>query len=498
MSYQFPPSSPVIHDHEPHGLTLGKSNDLVRGRFDYPTPNPSSSVGRSSSPARATENASQTGITIKKANINRDFNILNPDKEVTRIPLSNTLSSIIIGRSSKSCDYHLRNNDKQVSRSHIRVDHNDSNMTITCLGYNGFGMILPRVCEVSRPNDSDAFFVLKETTKPLKLNKLSKTIRLDHQHTEFHVSRGESVQLPLFTNVLIQIANNVVLLNPDDYEEDLTDDELPQLVKSREESNAATESAAESVHNTEKAKTIPFTPKGPVSTMPQTPHKQHHMITAEEPTPTIKKSNFSIFKDETSEPKGTSEPKQETSEQKQETTQVKLEKEEPIPLAEKNINTPTPAKKRAASEEPMGNKKVKKEPARDADGKLIIDPNCIKHLSNLTEISNILVNHLALSRLSSTPASFLNTILAVVAKLTLEELRAVLHQVDCIGVIYRPGKDAAGKPLEEEYYYVPEKDSDVERTKLVSSVKGYGGLRSCRRTHKQYYWKKPAPIKKSN
>lgn len=114
----------------------------------------------------------------------------------------------------------------------------------------------------------------------------------------------------------------------------------------------------------------------------------------------------------------------------------------------------------------------------------------------MREISNILINHLAFSRLSSTPASFLNTILAVVSELTLEQLRTVLHQIDCIGVIYREGKDAAGKPLEEEYYYIPEKDEDSERTKLVSSIKGHGGLRACRRKHKQYYWKKPAPIKK--
>ena len=50
-------------------------------------------------------------------------------------------------------------------------------------------------------------------------------------------------------------------------------------------------------------------------------------------------------------------------------------------------------------------------------------------------------------------------------------------------------KDAAGQPLQEEYYYMPENDEDRERTTLVSNIKGHGGLRSCRKTHKQYYWK---------
>ena len=77
------------------------------------------------------------------------------------------------------------------------------------------------------------------------------------------------------------------------------------------------------------------------------------------------------------------------------------------------------------------------------------------------------------------------------------QVRSVLNNIKCVGVIYRKGKDAAGKPLEEEYYYMPENDDDQSRTQLVANLKGHGGLRSCRRTHKQYYWKKPAPIKKT-
>ena len=55
-------------------------------------------------------------------------------------------------------------------------------------------------------------------------------------------------------------------------------------------------------------------------------------------------------------------------------------------------------------------------------------------------------------------------------------------------------KDAAGQPLQEEYYYMPENDEDRERTTLVSNIKGHGGLRSCRKLISNTIGK-PAPIK---
>lgn len=158
----------------------------------------------------------------------------------------------------------------------------------------------------------------------------------------------------------------------------------------------------------------------------------------------------------------------------------------------------TNIKRRATSEEPQSQqqqplKKKKKIIRKQQTPEL---DNSVMELPNLSEIQNILINHLAFSRLSSTPASFLNTISVLTSKLSLSQIRSILHNLKPIGVIYRQGKDAAGKPLEEEYYYMPENDDDKERTILVANVKGHGGLRSCRKTHKQYYWKKPAPIKK--
>jgi hypothetical protein len=110
---------------------------------------------------------------------------------------------------------------------------------------------------------------------------------------------------------------------------------------------------------------------------------------------------------------------------------------------------------------------------------------------DLKAIRNLVCNHLAFSRLSCTP---LQTVMAVSPKISMvpkTQLQQILRDIDCIGIIHREGKDASGKPLEEEYYYVPERDSDKDRVKLVNETKGGAGVRSCRKVHKQYYWKKP-------
>lgn len=533
---QFPPSSPVLNAADLDFDPFSRKKDAPRGRIEYPTPNPSSTVGRSSSPARngfddgddVTGDATShfLGVsapeTLKKVtfetlapkpratvSINRDFNILNPDASVVRIPLLSGSLKLLVGRSSKSCDFHIKSADRTVSRIHVRINYDATTLEVTCVGHNGFGMIVPRVCEVSKA--SEGVFELRETGKPLQAPKLSKTIHLDYQHTEFRVNRGETVRMPRFGNVLLQISNQVLLVNPDDYDEEVTDDEAVQDAK-----QTAITHKAEVVAPMVAPAAVSVTPVSTQGVLPKTPRKSAKETVLEEQTPIrvrTKETRFKIFEDA---PQARVQPPERAL----------------TPLATKSGNVPStpPAKRRAMSEEPSGGKRSRthpeiaseshksreskesdktkenhkleqpradsKEPERDAEGKLVIDSKCIAHVSNLDEIENILINHLAFSRLSSTPASYLNTILATVSKLSLQELRLVLHGVECIGVIYRLGKDAAGKPLEEEYYYVPEKDRDPERNKLVSLIKGHGGLRACRRTHKQYYWKRPAPIKK--
>ena len=116
------------------------------------------------------------------------------------------------------------------------------------------------------------------------------------------------------------------------------------------------------------------------------------------------------------------------------------------------------------------------------------DPLQPPHISVQSEefdIKEHVVNQLAFSRLSSTP---LSTILSNLPRdagfLTKASLKDVIDNMDCVGEVVREGKDAAGKTLESEYYYLPEKDQDEKRKELVSNDLMKPGLRACRKQHK--------------
>ncbi|WPK24209.1 hypothetical protein PUMCH_001474 [Australozyma saopauloensis] len=537
---QFPPSSPVLHAADLYDpFTLKNKGDDSRGRAvrEYPTPNPSSTIGRSSSPSRQEEEDVKDDFSLSSkptkpvVQINRDFNVLNPDKNVLRVPLMSGRPLVVLGRSSKACDFHLRQNggsggklDKTISRRHVLIQHNDKKITFRCLGHNGFTMMIPRVCGVVRKEGADEHaYTLVETEKPLEDSDGSKTICLDNDHTEFHVMRNESVEMPRYANVLLQIRDNVVLVNPEDQDEELTDEEeleqiapVPEPVSIQTPKKKLIDSKPPTIEpkpfsirasNVEpkptevkepvvapavKSTSAAFsTPQRTESVAPMTPSKGSFSTKyADQTTPSVRRHKLPTKLDDDKENRAPLEPVSQYS-------AVGVPNRATTPLANKSMNNAKQVnlKRRAASEEPTLPKKAKKELVHDAQGKLIISQECIHDVKNVREIENILVNHLAFSRLSSTPASVLNAILATVAKLSIRQLRTVLHNAACIGVIYRQGKDAAGKPLEEEYFYEPEKDKDSERIQLLSLIKGHGGLRACRKTHKQYYWKKPAAKK---
>ncbi|PYI01288.1 hypothetical protein BO78DRAFT_19192 [Aspergillus sclerotiicarbonarius CBS 121057] len=115
-------------------------------------------------------------------------------------------------------------------------------------------------------------------------------------------------------------------------------------------------------------------------------------------------------------------------------------------------------------------------------------------------VQNHAANQLAFSRLSSTPFStILNNLPPTLWKRdshhregpSKDEIRAILDTTKCIGKVAREGKDAAGKPLESEYYYIPDYDEDDMRREAVVHDLRKPGLRNCRKQHKQYFWRKP-------
>jgi hypothetical protein len=118
--------------------------------------------------------------------------------------------------------------------------------------------------------------------------------------------------------------------------------------------------------------------------------------------------------------------------------------------------------------------------------------------TNQAEVSNIVnhvVNQLAFSRLSSTPLSVILNQLPDSLKnasptsaenrgISKEDLQKLLNATLCIGEIHREGKDAAGKALESEYYYIPDEDTDVNRRAAVVDGLRKPSLRNCRKQHK--------------
>ncbi|KAL8950170.1 MAG: hypothetical protein Q9222_003777 [Ikaeria aurantiellina] len=119
-----------------------------------------------------------------------------------------------------------------------------------------------------------------------------------------------------------------------------------------------------------------------------------------------------------------------------------------------------------------------------------------------TPVMNHVINQLAYSRLASTPLSTIMNQIPSHFKstnpsakenngLTIASLKHMLNSTACIGEVSREGKDAAGKPLESEFYYIPDMDVDAKRRDAVVDGLRKPGLRACRKQHKQYYWRKP-------
>lgn len=100
-------------------------------------------------------------------------------------------------------------------------------------------------------------------------------------------------------------------------------------------------------------------------------------------------------------------------------------------------------------------------------------------------VKDHIINQLAFSRLSSTPLStILRQLPAEAGVLSKEDVTVIITQAACIGEITREGKDAAGKPLESEYYYIPDQDEDKKRKEAVVGDLMKPTLREVRKTHK--------------
>lgn len=108
-------------------------------------------------------------------------------------------------------------------------------------------------------------------------------------------------------------------------------------------------------------------------------------------------------------------------------------------------------------------------------------------------LTNHIINQLAFARIASTPLSIIlgnlpasltsEDLLKTGTPLSRRTLLGVIESIECVGAVNREGKDAAGIPLESEFYYILEKDPDASRRLAVEGLRK-PGLRNCRKSHK--------------
>ncbi|KAF8800792.1 hypothetical protein BYT27DRAFT_7174996 [Phlegmacium glaucopus] len=120
------------------------------------------------------------------------------------------------------------------------------------------------------------------------------------------------------------------------------------------------------------------------------------------------------------------------------------------------------------------------------------------------EICGMLIETMALSRASSLPLSSLYKMM-MQAQPSLRPQRSeqewlavfaqVLHEGEAgkgsgvFGKVESSGKDDSNRPLEAQWFYVPEKDEDQERAALIRSMMPRPAKRTETKKYKQYYWR---------
>lgn len=303
---------------------------------------------------------------------------------------------------------------------------------------------------VSRVHAQARYFIKDHTITIdcLGWNGLTVIVPGENGHqAEYEINKGQSLTSSYTNGVKLDIRGEQALVLVDEEE---TDDEIPTRLPVSNSSN--------SIQN-EKPKPLRQTP--PTQERPVESRKRQSTPLANPRSKTPKTPKLAIpSPDEAPKSAG------------KETPKSALKNASILPAASK-----TTTEKKSETENV-----VEKQISEVSSEKPKLDDDEIKH---------ILANHLAFSRLSSTPLSTICKSNSALMKLDRQFVRVVLEDIACVGVIHRIGKDASGQPLEEEYYYIPEKDNDDHRRNMAEQSRGHIGLRSCRKQHKQYFWKKP-------
>lgn len=384
---------------------------------------------------------------LKRKNDEQQTGTDNVLQVLTLPVMSNEQSkTVTIGRSSKSNDFQLAPKSALISRTHLAVTYfpNTNSLRIKCYGKNGVVVNFPRVLKyklVRQLKEKIFELVPKDSDVDSEAEVISKHVVSQKGITSFVLNEKEICFIPYLTGLQLSFGSVSVEL----VIKHCVGEELKKSEK----------------HRQEKTVNIPSSPLAEV-----VEYDEH-----------------------------------DRAEDSNENLQSKLLSEEDSNkhLQSKNIKRQTDDSK----DNVLAFKKQKLSSKTDSivSKRQALD-NLLEKLKTLDisikELVHLLTNHIAFAPVQQIPLKQLYESNNTTTKhLTLPQFKVftenlLLHMEPSIQMIPRKGKDAAGKLLDPEFFYDVEKDTNEERILIVGSLKGgRSGLRSCRKTHKQYFWKKP-------
>lgn len=507
------------------GFDGGKEIEIFRDAVAYPSPAPTSSVGVHSSSAPSTP-------VKKKSN-----ELARPPLQqmlVIRLPL--TGQPVTIGRSSKSSNFALKATNKLASRVHAKIWYAKGDfVVIECLGYNGLVVYVPG--SNGEPESYDVVFnqqIWIEKVDGIFLEVAGDRALIEYEPStdsdltedlSYDENAEQNFDVPSSPAQMMMPSSSAAEKFAADVLESLHNSPAPPEKKPENETVTSTEPDLKSSSNIEITEPIGKSPVKALEIIPDSSNKE------QENRPTNSSDQVSIENasspgklnnnnnTEQAHPKLLGQVKESISESQDESGKTSLNESilssNPVDtvMQETNEAESTLSQPSGPNEELHENPLVSKEEEQPAssdhvaahkhkrshkrhrsEALTLLPPSPVKKVTpshNDEEVRNIVINHVAFSRLTSTPLSDIIDSSRNLQRIPRVEVERILAETPSVGIIPREGKDALGKPLEAEYYYMIENDPNQVRRELVEDAKGHRTLRSCRRSHKQYYYKKP-------
>lgn len=464
--------------------TKRKFDDLVEARKFYPTPIPTSSTGilPSSSPARQTRPGLQRTVSTLSERA--------PLGDVPSLNIPYNGEPVLMGRSSNSSDYQLPGN-RHVSRVHVRASYTapDSScpagkVEVECLGWNGAtvhcrGQVVDLAkgeCFMSDKPQAQIMVDVQSTRVMLTWPKEALEPGSSHSKSSW---LEESPIKRRRSDETVNLASSP-----------------PAMMPSRQYTPASP--TPNNVANTFDSTFHADISKSPVRVYEDhdsdedAAHEDDTPGPASDPDQTI----VDLAKDATPKPYAShSSENEELSEHDEEN--------DPIvhsfgPFGDNLLSkfeTFKPASPERARK-PLGS--AHQSPTKTKPAPVPTPSPRQAPEIDLSPVKNHVINQLAYSRIHSLPLSIIHSNLPAELRGTKSKkastsekpiisnsvLKGVIDDISCVGEIKREGKDAAGKLLESEFYYIPEMDADDMRRETVTQSLGKTGMRAARKQHK--------------